>query len=157
MPPHAAPGHPHVAPCPAAQGRPSFHNPIFGESLYELCRRATTRQIDQPDEILNQQVRRPAGAAGRGSHGDLHAARRRGRRDARPAGAAGRGSHGDLHAARRRGRRDAHMAAAWRQHGVPASVAAAEQQRLRVVAMRLLRRPQTAWPPNHASESRSFT
>jgi hypothetical protein len=39
------------------QGRPSFHNPIFGESLYELCRRATTRQIDQPDEILNQQVR----------------------------------------------------------------------------------------------------
>lgn len=38
------------------QGRPNFQNPIFGESLYELCRKATTRQIDQPDEILNQQV-----------------------------------------------------------------------------------------------------
>ena len=38
------------------QGRPTFNNPIFGESLYELCRKATTRQIDYPDEILNQQV-----------------------------------------------------------------------------------------------------
>ncbi|KIY99563.1 hypothetical protein MNEG_8398 [Monoraphidium neglectum] len=37
-------------------GRPTFHNPIYGESLYELARKATTRQIDLPDEVLNQQI-----------------------------------------------------------------------------------------------------
>ena len=31
----------------------SYHNPQLGESLYELCRRATSRHIDRPDEILN--------------------------------------------------------------------------------------------------------
>eukprot|EP00775_Hariotina_reticulata_P009920 gene9920-10077_t len=34
----------------------SYHNPQLGESLYELCRRATSRHIDRPDEILNQQI-----------------------------------------------------------------------------------------------------
>lgn len=35
----------------------SYQNPALGESLYELCRRATSRHIAGPDEILNQQVR----------------------------------------------------------------------------------------------------
>lgn len=34
-----------------------YANPALGERLYELCRKATTRHIDRPDEILNQQVR----------------------------------------------------------------------------------------------------
>jgi hypothetical protein len=40
----------------------TYHNPLWGESLYELCRRATSRHIDRPDEIINQQ----ASAAGKG-------------------------------------------------------------------------------------------
>lgn len=62
-----------------AQGRPTFHNPIYGEALYELCRRATTRQIDMPDEMLNQQaseggaarsksIQQGAGGGGRRRH-----------------------------------------------------------------------------------------
>jgi hypothetical protein len=34
----------------------TYHNPQWGESLYELCRRATSRHIDRPDEIINQQA-----------------------------------------------------------------------------------------------------
>ncbi len=34
-----------------------YSNPQLGERLYELCRKATSRHIDRPDEILNQQVR----------------------------------------------------------------------------------------------------
>jgi hypothetical protein len=34
----------------------SYHNPALGESLYELCRRATSRHIAGPDEIINQQA-----------------------------------------------------------------------------------------------------
>lgn len=34
-----------------------YSNPALGERLYELCRKATTRHIDRPDEILNGQVR----------------------------------------------------------------------------------------------------
>jgi hypothetical protein len=33
-----------------------YSNPQLGERLYELCRKATSRHIDRPDEILNQQV-----------------------------------------------------------------------------------------------------
>lgn len=33
-----------------------YSNPALGERLYELCRKATSRHIDRPDEILNQQV-----------------------------------------------------------------------------------------------------
>lgn len=33
-----------------------YANPQLGERLYELCRKATSRHIDRPDEILNQQV-----------------------------------------------------------------------------------------------------
>jgi hypothetical protein len=33
-----------------------YSNPALGERLYELCRKATTRHIDRPDEILNGQV-----------------------------------------------------------------------------------------------------
>eukprot|EP00879_Flechtneria_rotunda_P014589 GHRR01015246.1.p1 GENE.GHRR01015246.1~~GHRR01015246.1.p1 ORF type:complete len:322 (+),score=98.58 GHRR01015246.1:186-1151(+) len=41
----------------------NYHNPQLAESLYELCRRATSRHIDGPDEILNQQVCPPVGSA----------------------------------------------------------------------------------------------
>lgn len=34
-----------------------YANPALGERLYELCRKATSRHIDRPDEIINQQVR----------------------------------------------------------------------------------------------------
>jgi hypothetical protein len=34
----------------------SYHNPGFGESLYQMCRKATTRHISGPDDILNQQI-----------------------------------------------------------------------------------------------------
>lgn len=34
-----------------------YSNPQLGERLYEICRKATSRHIDRPDEILNQQVR----------------------------------------------------------------------------------------------------
>lgn len=34
----------------------SYQNPALGERLYELCRKATSRHIDRPDEIINQQV-----------------------------------------------------------------------------------------------------
>ena len=33
-----------------------YHNNLYGESLYSICRKATSRHIDRPDEILNQQV-----------------------------------------------------------------------------------------------------
>lgn len=33
-----------------------YSNPAMGERLYELCRKATSRHIDRPDEIINQQV-----------------------------------------------------------------------------------------------------
>jgi hypothetical protein len=36
---------------------PKFHNAAFGEALWEVARRATTRHIENPDEMLNQQVR----------------------------------------------------------------------------------------------------
>lgn len=35
---------------------PKFHNAAFGEALWEVARRATTRHIENPDEMLNQQV-----------------------------------------------------------------------------------------------------
>ena len=38
-----------------------YSNPQLGERLYELCRKATSRHIDRPDEILNQQVQRVEG------------------------------------------------------------------------------------------------
>jgi hypothetical protein len=34
----------------------SYSNPALGERLYELCRKATSRHIAGPDEIINQQV-----------------------------------------------------------------------------------------------------
>lgn len=75
---------------PTSQGRPTFNNPIFGESLYELCRKATTRQIDYPDDILNQQVR-SAGGQGGGAGGQV-------------VGAAGRHKHSAVGLQRTRAR-----------------------------------------------------
>lgn len=37
---------------------PTFHNAAFGEALWEVARRATSRHIENPDEMLNQQVRK---------------------------------------------------------------------------------------------------
>lgn len=37
---------------------PTFANPAFGEALWDVARKATSRHIEQPDEMLNQQVRR---------------------------------------------------------------------------------------------------
>jgi hypothetical protein len=36
---------------------PRFHNAAFGEALWDVARRATSRHIENPDEMLNQQVR----------------------------------------------------------------------------------------------------
>lgn len=35
---------------------PTFANPAFGEALWDVARKATSRHIEQPDEMLNQQV-----------------------------------------------------------------------------------------------------
>lgn len=49
---------------------PKFHNAAFGEALWEVACRATTRHIENPDEMLNQQVRRGRGRSwGRGGGG----------------------------------------------------------------------------------------
>ena len=34
-----------------------YHNALLGESLYDMMRRATTRELAQPDDRINQQVR----------------------------------------------------------------------------------------------------
>jgi hypothetical protein len=37
-----------------------YHNALLGESLYDMMRRATTRELAQPDDRINQQVRSAA-------------------------------------------------------------------------------------------------